>query len=108
MARLAQQIALLDDPGLGADYARVHHSFKQLADEIAQLPLDATQSAALASTVEQEQSLYGRLTEFPRAQLPAGQITEHADRLSDSPREGLPINTLIAYPKPTPLPSNPH
>src|SRR6266403_2016873 len=29
--RLAQQIALLDDPELGADYARVHHSFRQLA-----------------------------------------------------------------------------
>src|SRR6266403_1522911 len=74
--RLAQQIALLDDPELGADYARVHHSFRQLADEIAQLPLDATQSAALASTVAQEQSLYGRLTESPRAQLAAGEIAE--------------------------------
>src|SRR5439155_1545054 len=63
--RLAQQIALLDDPELGADYARVHHSFRQLADEIAQLPLDATQSAALARTVAQEQSLYGRLAESP-------------------------------------------
>src|SRR5467141_4654494 len=93
--RLAQQIALLDDPELGADYALVHHSFRQLADEIAQLPLDATQSAALASTVAQEQSLYGRLTEFPRAQLAAGQITEHVDRLSDSAREVLAINNLI-------------
>src|SRR5205809_387544 len=65
--RLAQQLALLDDPELGADYARVHHSFRQLADEIAQLPLDATQSAALARTVAQEQSLYGRLAESPRA-----------------------------------------
>src|SRR5882672_7497513 len=90
--RLAQQIALLDDPELGADYARVHHSFRQLADEIAQLPLDATQSAALASTVAQEQSLYGRLTESP---LAAGEITEHVDRLSDSAREVLAISNLI-------------
>src|SRR5882672_3526464 len=93
--RLAQQIALLDDPELGADYARVHHSFRQLADEIAQLPLDATQSAALASTVAQEQSLYGRLTESPRAPLAAGEITEHVDRLSDSAREVLAIRSLI-------------
>ena len=93
--RLAQQIALLDDPELGADYARVHHSFRQLADEIAQLPLDATQSAALASTVAQEQSLYGRLTESPRAPLAAGEITEHVDRLSDSAREVLAISNLI-------------
>src|SRR5207302_422223 len=93
--RLAQQIALLDDPEIGADYARVHHSFRQLADEIAQLPLDATQSAALASTVAQEQSLYGRLTESPRAQLAAGEITEHVDRLSDSAREVLAISNLL-------------
>src|SRR5205823_6098445 len=93
--RLAQQIALLDDPELGADYARVHHSFRQLADEIAQLPLDATQSAALASTVAQEQSLYGRLTESPRAQLAAGEITGHVDRLSDSAREVLAISNLL-------------
>src|SRR5467141_1376625 len=93
--RLAQQIALLDDPELGADYARVHHSFRQLADEIAQLPLDAAQSAALASTVAQEQSLYGRLTESPRAPLAAGEITEHVDRLSDSAREVLAISNLI-------------
>src|SRR5881296_2011512 len=56
--RLAQQIALLDDPELGADYARVHHSFRQLADEIAQLPLDATQSAA-----RQLRDLVGELPE---------------------------------------------
>jgi len=93
--RLAQQIALLDDPELGPDYARVHRSFRQLADEIAQLPLDATQSAALAATVAQEQSLYSRLTELPRAQLAAGQITEHVDRLSDSAREVLAISNLI-------------
>src|SRR5213083_2953028 len=93
--RLAQQLALLDDPELGADYARVHHSFRQLADEIAQLPLDATQSAALARTVAQEQSLYGRLTESPRAQLAAGEITEHVDRLSDSAREVLAISNLL-------------
>src|SRR5438046_2355859 len=93
--RLAQQIALLDDPELGADYARVHHSFRQLADESAQLPLDATQSAALASTVAQEQSLYGRLTESPRAQLAAGEITGHVDRLSDSAREVLAISNLL-------------
>src|SRR5947209_16074515 len=69
--------------------------FRQLADEIAQLPLDATQSAALASTVAQEQSLYGRLTESPRAQLAAGEITEHVDQLGDSAREVLAISNLL-------------
>jgi len=93
--RLAQQIALLDDAGLGADYARAHRSFKQLADEIAQLPLDDAQAAALNSTVAQEQALYDRLTELPRPRLAAQQITEHVDRLTDSAREVLAINNLI-------------
>jgi two-component system sensor histidine kinase GlrK len=93
--RLAQQMALLDDPALGIDYARVHRSFKQLAGEIAQLPLDDAQGAALNRTVEHEQTLYDRLTELPRPQLVAGQITEHVDRLTDSAREVLAINNLI-------------
>src|SRR5215210_6838813 len=43
--RVAQQMTLLDDPELAIDYARVHRSFRQLADEIAQLPLDDAQSS---------------------------------------------------------------
>src|SRR5688500_1464875 len=39
--RVAQQMTIVDDAGLAVDYARVHRSFRQLADEIAQLPLDA-------------------------------------------------------------------
>src|SRR5881397_623987 len=31
--RLAQQVAVLEDPDLLAGYARVHRSFRQLADE---------------------------------------------------------------------------
>src|SRR5207253_8670084 len=38
--RVAQQMAVLNDPELAVDYARVHRSFRQLADEIAELPLD--------------------------------------------------------------------
>src|SRR6185436_10685927 len=67
--RVAQQMAVLNDPELAVDYARVHRSFRQLADEIAQLPLDDAQGAALNRTVEQEQSLYDLLTEQPRRKL---------------------------------------
>src|ERR687896_870403 len=41
--RLAQQAAVLDDPEVLQGYARVHRLFKQLAEEIAQLPLDEAQ-----------------------------------------------------------------
>src|ERR671924_73903 len=60
--RVAQQMALLNDPELANDYARVHRSFRQLADEIAQLPLDEAQSIALNTTIEHEQHLYELLT----------------------------------------------
>src|SRR5712691_4292683 len=32
--RLAQQIAVVEDPALAADYARVHFGFRQIADEL--------------------------------------------------------------------------
>src|SRR3954466_7290501 len=64
--RVAQQMAVLNDPELAVDFTRIHRSFKQLADEIAQLPLDDSQVAALNRTVEQEQSLYDLLTDQPR------------------------------------------
>ena len=47
--RVAQQLTLLNDPRLAVDYARVHRSFRQLADEIAQLPLDDAQRSAPAT-----------------------------------------------------------
>src|SRR5258706_1442364 len=32
--RLARQIAVLPDPEVSADYARVHHGFRQVSDEL--------------------------------------------------------------------------
>src|ERR1700704_2524754 len=45
--RAAQQLALMNDPRRASDYARVHRSFKQLAEEIAQLPIDEAPTVAL-------------------------------------------------------------
>src|SRR5919201_4861858 len=84
--RVAQQMAVLNDPELAIDYARVHRSFKQLADEIAQLPLDDSQAAALARTVEQEQSLYDMLTEKPRPKLDRNAVSTRMDELIESAR----------------------
>src|SRR5919201_6797221 len=74
--RVAQQMAVLNDPELAVDYARIHRSFKGLSDEIAQLPLDESQAAALSRTVEQEQSLYDLLTEHPRPKLDRKTVSE--------------------------------
>src|SRR5882672_10181613 len=93
--RVAQQMAVLNDPELAVDYARVHRSFRQLADEIAQLPLDDSQVAALNRTVEQEQSLYDLLTEQPRRKFDKRVVTARMDGLIESAREVLAINNRI-------------
>src|ERR687892_594663 len=59
-----------------ADYSRVHRSFKQLAAEIAQLPLDHAQAQALNVTVEHEQNLYEILTNAARPRLDSQAVSE--------------------------------
>jgi two-component system, NtrC family, sensor histidine kinase GlrK len=93
--RLAQQAAVLDDPELLQGYARVHRSFRQLADEIGQLPLDRSQLGALDRAVGYEQALYDLLTGVPRARVEPADITERVDQLIDAAREVLAINNLI-------------
>jgi two-component system sensor histidine kinase GlrK len=93
--RTAQQMALLDDPGVAVDYARVHRSFRQLADEIAVLPLDAAQMAALGRTVQEEQALYDMLTDRPRGKVDAQQVAARIDQLIEAAREVLAINNRI-------------
>src|SRR2546426_10594620 len=93
--RVAQQMAVLNDPELAVDYARVHRTFRSLAEEIGQLPLDDSQVAALNRTVEQEQSLYDLLTEHPRRKLDTKIVSGRMDGLIDSAREVLAINNRI-------------
>jgi two-component system sensor histidine kinase GlrK len=93
--RIAQQIAVLEDPALVQGYGRVHRAFKQLADEIADLPLDDAQLGALNRTVAQEQSLYDLLTVLPRVRVEPAEVAERIDTLIESAREVLAINNLI-------------
>jgi two-component system, NtrC family, sensor histidine kinase GlrK len=93
--RLAQQSAVLEDPELIQSYSRVHRAFKQLADEIGELPLDPAQLGALGRTVAHEQSLYDLLTAIPRARVEPAEITARVDQLIDAAREVLAINNLI-------------
>jgi two-component system sensor histidine kinase GlrK len=92
--RVAQQMALLNDPELAVDYARVHRSFKQLAAEIAQLPLDDAQAHALNVTIAHEHELYELLTQGTR-RINAQAVTERIDRLIDSARDVLAINNRV-------------
>jgi two-component system sensor histidine kinase GlrK len=92
--RVAQQMALLKDAELALDYARVHRGFKQLADEIAQLPLDNAQADALNVTVQHEQALYETLTSGSERLNPK-EIGARLDLLIDSARDVLAINNRV-------------
>jgi len=92
--RLAQQMAVLDDPALAADLRRVHSSFRQVADELAQLPLEEQQLAALRRTVAQEQVLFDALAAGRRAARP--RVAALAGELAESASEVLAISTRVA------------
>ena len=94
--RLAQQVAMVEDSALAADYARVHGSFKQVAAELMQLPLDDAQRAALVKTVAQEQDLYEQLAKRPRARLDPRRIAQLTDDLAENAYE-----VAISYRSPT-------
>ena len=94
--RLAQQIAVVDDPAIAADYERVHGSFKLVASELLLLPLEGAQLAALNKTVEQEQGLYEFLTRSPRRALTIKRISELTDDLAENAYEVLAISYLVA------------
>lgn len=93
--RIAQQVAVLEDPDVLQSYARVHRAFRQLADEIAQLPLDYAQLAALNRTIEEEQGLYDALADVPRRHMDPEELTARIDRLIEAAREVLAINNLV-------------
>ncbi|HYG55757.1 MAG TPA: HAMP domain-containing sensor histidine kinase [Burkholderiales bacterium] len=91
--RLAQQSVHLQDAELAMSYARVHRSFRQIANEIAALPLDQAQQAALERTAAEEQSLYDFLTGGNKVDV--SEVDARIDRLMDSAREVVAINNLM-------------
>jgi two-component system, NtrC family, sensor histidine kinase GlrK len=94
--RLAQQVAMIEDSALAADYARVRGSFKRVVVELEQLPLDDAQRAALLKTVGQEQALYDQLATRPRARLDPRRIGQMTDDLAENAYEVMAISYLVA------------
>ncbi len=98
-----ERLATLDAPGLDPDLGRVHASFRQVAQELLQLPLEDDQRTALKKTMDQEQALYERLV------VPKGPTRTAASRnaerrevvalagdLADNASEMLAISTRVA------------
>jgi two-component system sensor histidine kinase GlrK len=94
--RLAQQMVVVNDPDLTADYGRVHRSFKQVADELMLLPLEEQQLIALKKTVEQEQSLYDALSAQPWRKGDARMVRRMTAELAENAQEVLQVSYLVA------------
>jgi two-component system sensor histidine kinase GlrK len=94
--RLAQQVAVLPDPGLVEDYARLHQGFRQLTQDLARLPLDEEQLAALRRTISEEQALYDLLAPDAQARPDARTVAERVADLAESANEVLAISYRVA------------
>lgn len=94
--RLAQQVAVLPDPGLLQDYERLHEGFQQLTAELARLPLDARLLAALDRTVEREQLLYALLAAAPQSPPDIAIVRARVGELAESAQEVLTISSRVA------------
>jgi two-component system sensor histidine kinase GlrK len=89
-----ERLALLDHPGLASDLDRVHASFRQVADELLQLPLEQDQLAALKRTMAQEERLYAVLVTPKRANRRA--VAPLTAELAENASEVLAISTRVA------------
>ena len=94
--RLAQQVALLPDPGLVQDYERLHAGFRQLSAELARLPLDGEQLAALRRTIGEEQALYELLSGASGTLPDAAAVSEKVSDLAESAHEVQAISYRVA------------
>jgi len=93
-----ERLATLGAPGVSPDLAKVHASFRQVAQELLQLPLEEDQLAALKRTMAQEQGLYDLLTGPRSGQRGAArrQVAALAADLADNASEVLAISTRVA------------
>jgi two-component system sensor histidine kinase GlrK len=89
-----ERLATLDTPGAGADLARVHQSFRQVAHDLLLLPLEEGQLAALKRTMAQEEGLYALLTAPKRPDR--RRVAALAAELADNASEVLAISTQVA------------
>ncbi len=94
--RIARQSQISPDPELMADYARVRRSFRIVSSELAQLPLDAGQVAALNLAVEQESRLNEILANASRAKPDPQSLNARVRALAESGYEVLAISYVIA------------
>jgi two-component system, NtrC family, sensor histidine kinase GlrK len=84
--RLAQQTAVLGDPGLLEDFVRAHRGFQQVADELRHLRLGPRAREALERAITLETSLLGMLTTTADAKVDRTEIDKVVGELVSNTR----------------------
>jgi len=83
LERVARQQLILEDPALFEDYARVRDEFRKTSQQLAALPLEATQLASLEELTDRESRLHKMLTMPQRTAEIAPQIADGYAKLVD-------------------------
>jgi two-component system sensor histidine kinase GlrK len=93
-----ERLATLGSAESNADLIKLHASFRQVAHELIQLPLEEDQLAALKRTIAQEESLYELLTQprKERARPDRRRVATLTADLADNASEVLAISTRVA------------
>ncbi|MEP7275546.1 MAG: ATP-binding protein [Betaproteobacteria bacterium] len=89
LERIARQHLILEDSALLDDYQPVRQDFRQTAQQLAALPLEATQVQTLNDVVERESRLFERLRAPGRTPRVATEIADGYGGLVDGTRAML-------------------
>ncbi|MFI4925408.1 MAG: ATP-binding protein [Vicinamibacteria bacterium] len=94
LERVVRQQLILDDPALLDDYARLRQEFRQTGDQLAALPLEASERQTLAKLIERENALSAELA-GPRASRDAVRLAEGFSELVDQAQTMLAASAQL-------------
>jgi two-component system sensor histidine kinase GlrK len=95
LERIARQHLILEDSALLDDYGPVRQDFKQVAEQLASLPLESAQVAALKSLTEREGRLFARLSAPQRTPQIVTEIADGYAELADGARAMLAATNQV-------------
>ena len=95
LERLVRQHLILEDPQLIEDYGRVREDFRQTAQQLQLLPLDATQLTQLQKLVDGETRLYGLLRFQQRPPAAGATLAEGYAELAEGAQQMLTASNRL-------------
>src|SRR5262245_52479182 len=95
LERLVRQHLILEDPQLVEDYGRLREDFRQTAQQLQQLPLDAGQLTQLQKLADGESRLYGLLRAQRRPSDAGATLAEGYAELSEQAQAMLTASNRL-------------